>query len=209
MLDFCVLCNSVHIEERVTDRTVDVGRYAVEVRGDHTLACLDCGEEFQTGAQAKEFDRKVVSARRHMEGLLDGDDIRRIRTTLGLSQADFEAALGIGPKTIIRWESNLTTQSKAIDDVLRLIDFDPANIRLLMYVRNAAKAELLDKKVVSKTAGKDERLRSAIHNVFEKSRSKISANETDRLVTAIFDAITRDREDRLTRTLAQEKQVQA
>lgn len=206
MLDICVTCGSKEIAETSIDRTVNVGRYEVQILDDRVMKCSSCGEEFQTGPQAKEFDRKLVAARRKVEGVLSGDEIRRIRLSLGLSQVEFESALGIGAKTVVRWESNLTIQSKAIDDVIRLVAFDPDNLRYLMLVRNAARAELVDKKVASKVAAQGDELRVAIHDGIE--RSNVEAIDTEHVIDAIFAAITEYKEEKLARNV-QEKRATA
>jgi HTH-type transcriptional regulator / antitoxin MqsA len=205
MPNTCISCASPLIREVVENRTVDIGRYAVPISADRFFRCDACGEEFQTGEQAREFDEKVVGARRAREGLLPGADIRQVRLALGLSQADFENALGIGPKTVVRWENDVTIQSKAIDDVIRLVAFDPDNLRYLVHVRNAAKAELIDRKVAPKAAAAvDEPLRTAIHDGIE--RSNINTVDTERMVDAIFGAIKDYKERKLSR-VAQESSV--
>lgn len=52
---------------------------------------------------------------------LTPDEIRGIRESFGLSQAAFEAALGLGPKTVVRWETGKVTPSRASTLLLVLL----------------------------------------------------------------------------------------
>jgi hypothetical protein len=63
------------------------------------------------------------------EGLLSPAQITAIRETLGLSQADLEKALGIGPKTVVRWEKGTVRQSRAADRLLRILAAHPEHVR--------------------------------------------------------------------------------
>ena len=139
----CVLCGAEGVEELTGMRSVPVGAYSLELK-DRFMQCSSCGERFHSRAQSKAFDESVVEARRQHEGLLSGSDIRRIRNSVALSQSQLEEALGIGPKTLVRWENNVGVQGKAIDDVLRLIELDPDNLRFLVRIRQAARASILE-----------------------------------------------------------------
>ena len=47
---------------------------------------------------------------------------------LGLSQADLEKTLGIGPKTVVRWEKGTVRQSRAADLLLRILAAHPRHV---------------------------------------------------------------------------------
>jgi HTH-type transcriptional regulator / antitoxin MqsA len=58
---------------------------------------------------------------RDREGLLRSSEIHSIRSRLHLSQQQFEQLLGVGPKTVVRWEGGTVFQNRATDSLLRLI----------------------------------------------------------------------------------------
>ncbi len=58
---------------------------------------------------------------RDEERLLRSSQIRSIRMRLGLAQHRFEQLLGVGPKTVVRWEKGTVFQNGATDSLLRLI----------------------------------------------------------------------------------------
>ncbi len=94
--------------------------------------CDRCGEERQTLAELGRARREAAATIQHAEQILAPDDIRRIREErLGLTQAQLEIALGLGEKTVVRWETGRVLLSKATDALLRLIDRDPTALAFL------------------------------------------------------------------------------
>lgn len=104
----------VHIRGR--DVEVDQERYR----------CDGCGEELFDLWQVD--DARVAAARKlnEDEGLLQPEEIKELRESLGLTQTEFEKALGIGEKTVIRWEKGKVLPSQAMAMLLLLIKRDPA-----------------------------------------------------------------------------------
>src|SRR5216683_2864224 len=66
---------------------------------DYFSQCAKCGEEFYTREQSLASSRAAATVLRQHEGLLPPDRIRAIRESHGVTQADFERALRLGPKT--------------------------------------------------------------------------------------------------------------
>ena len=54
-----------------------------------------------------------------------------IREGLGLTQQSFEQLLGVGPKTVVRWERGTVFQNRATDSLLRVIRAFPEAARFL------------------------------------------------------------------------------
>ena len=186
----CVLCSSSNVVEVEQERTINVGSYSVTISGARHMNCAACGESYQTGLQAKTLDAAVIEARRLHEGLLAAADIRRIRLSVGLSQAECEDALGIGPKTMVRWENSTGLQSKAIDDVLRLIELDSDNLRLLVRIRSAARTEMFERKLAaaqySSMAGE---LETAIIEGVGRASVALDSTLTARITGAVLEAL--------------------
>lgn len=89
---------------------------------DELYECVNCGERFYTQAQSMDSCRNHAAALREHEHLLTPADIRGIRGRFDLSQADLEALLGVGAKTVVRWERGTVCQSRAVDLLLRILD---------------------------------------------------------------------------------------
>jgi len=87
--------------------------------------CEKCGEIFYSPAQMDAAQRAASDEIRRQSGLLTPTQIRALRGKYGLSQVQFEQLLGVGPKTVVRWERGTVFQNRATDELLRVIDGVP------------------------------------------------------------------------------------
>ncbi len=69
--------------------------------------------------------RLASNAIREQEGLLRPEEIKSIRDRLSISQADFERLLGVGEKTVVRWERGTVFQNAATDNLMRVVSAFP------------------------------------------------------------------------------------
>jgi HTH-type transcriptional regulator/antitoxin MqsA len=115
----CFLCDGTL--SQVTEKAeISLGQRSAVV--DVTRSrCNDCGEIFYTPDQMDAAQRAVAEELRHQEGLLGPMEIREIREKYRLTQAQFEQLLGIGPKTVVRWERGTVCQNRTADELLRII----------------------------------------------------------------------------------------
>jgi HTH-type transcriptional regulator / antitoxin MqsA len=89
---------------------------------DEAYRCEHCGETRFTPEQSLASSRARAGVLRTYEHLLPPDRIKSIRESYGLTQADFERALRLGPKTVVRWESGTVRQSAIANSLLLAID---------------------------------------------------------------------------------------
>lgn len=100
--------------------------------------CGRCHEEFLTPDQTRADSVAAGNAIREHLGLLNGSQVRAIRERLGLTQAQFEELLGVGPKTVVRWERNTVCQSATADRLMRLVEASPDNVLYLRRLHGLA-----------------------------------------------------------------------
>jgi len=125
----CHTCGSNAV--LVTQQTeLNTGSRSVLV-DDEFMQCTNCGAEFYLPGQMDATQRRAAANARAAEGLLTPDEILDIREGLELSQADFEKLLGVGPKTVVRWERGTVFQNRATDSLLRLIGADRRHAEIL------------------------------------------------------------------------------
>ena len=134
----CVACGGARAGERVAPVTHKVGQRSVVVKEDRHLYCPDCETVSYRGALLAENQEAIARQVRLDEGLLTPDELRVIRLKYGLTQADMEALLQIGPKTWVRWERGRVVQSQTADQLIRLIARKPDVLRDLMTLRNVS-----------------------------------------------------------------------
>ena len=103
-----------------------------EIRGTSVLVegiehgqCATCGESYLSLDATERLQQEAVRLLREANGLLSPQEIRDLRHSLGLSQAGFEALLGVGAKTVVRWEKGTVFQSATADRLMRLIRHMP------------------------------------------------------------------------------------
>lgn len=205
-IETCPICGEGPLREVVRDRHLTMNGTHVVVHGDVITECAHCHDLFYTGVQAKNADRKANDERRRAEGLLTSGELKAIRHDLALSQSQLEAALGVGPKTVVRWESGTAVQGKAIDDVLRLIALDPDNLRLLIRIRDAALASSINQRLRNRDLEKIAELRTAVFATLERY-DLVSEELTVQVSNAIVRAIRAFKREKMERIASQGTQV--
>jgi len=85
-------------------------------------------------------DRALNRLKARTEGLLEPEEIRRIRKKLRLTQEVAGDVIGGGPRAFQRYESGDVLPSRAISSALILLDHQPAALGVLT-ARHAATAE--------------------------------------------------------------------
>jgi|GEM_PF-922881 len=194
----CPLCGSPDVREIVRERRVTMNGHDIVVPEDRGTECGRCGETYYTGAQSRIADRKLIDARRRAEGLLTSDDVRGLRQALRLSQAELEQAIGTGPKTVVRWENGTAVQSKAADDVLRLIALDPDNLRLLVRIRESAISALVERRLEGERLKKKSSIEQTIFAALDQSLN-LDAETVNRIVKSVSRAMRAHKTQRIER----------
>lgn len=128
----CHICDGVAIE--ICESTeVRVGRRKVSVESPR-MRCTSCGSEFYLPGQMAAEQTLATSKIREESALLDSQEIIAIRESYGLTQAAFEKLLGVGAKTVVRWERGTVFQNRATDALLRVIGAVPAAAQHLALI---------------------------------------------------------------------------
>ncbi|MGD0485036.1 MAG: type II TA system antitoxin MqsA family protein [Gemmatimonadales bacterium] len=120
----CPFCGAKAVRVTSATRTVNAGDGARLTYRERLSHCARCGEEFFTHEQSLAASRSRAGVLRTHEGLLAPEEIRSIRGRYGVSQAELERMLGLGAKTVVRWERGTVRQSQAADLLLRIVAED-------------------------------------------------------------------------------------
>lgn len=128
-------------------REVPIRGTTVTVQGQF-YRCSGCAEERVDLDQLDATRRAAAEALTESKGLLKPGEITALRNSLGLSLAAFENALGLGPKTMVRWESGKVMPSQAMALLLLLIRRDPSAMGFLM-TRESAPVKLSESVPIS------------------------------------------------------------
>lgn len=88
-------------------------------------------ESIHTGEDMKVSDRMLNRLKAQSEGLLEPEEIRRIRKKLGLTQEAAGLLIGGGPRAFQKYETGELLPSRAISSALALLDHDPDGLTVL------------------------------------------------------------------------------
>lgn len=122
----CPECGKKSVQPATLHHTSEIkhdGRlYVVDLPRLRVPKCGECG----TLVFDNDADEQIAKALREQLGLLSGEQIRKNRDALGLSQRVLADHLGVAVETISRWENSALTQTRAMDRYLRVYFGVPA-----------------------------------------------------------------------------------
>ena len=93
--------------------------------------CDSSDESIHTGEDMKVSDRALNRLKAATEGLPLPEEIKRIRTKLGLTQEAAGELIGGGPRAFQKYEAGDLLPSRAIGSALALLDHDPTGLSVL------------------------------------------------------------------------------
>ncbi len=93
--------------------------------------CDQSDESIHTGDDMKVSDRMLNLLKARCEGLLEPEEIRRIRKKLHLTQEAAGILIGGGPRAFQKYESGDLLPSRAVSNALVLLDHDPEGLTVL------------------------------------------------------------------------------
>jgi HTH-type transcriptional regulator/antitoxin MqsA len=127
----CPICAS---EGLVRNETTEVFQYkgkSISIEDYVSYECPVCEESIVDKDTLKASGKILKDFEREIDGFLMSDDIKRIRKKLKMTQEELSTLLGGGLKAFARYENCQVTQSKVMDNLLRVIDKYPTAINVL------------------------------------------------------------------------------
>lgn len=121
----CPACGARALGSTSDDVSVHLRGEEWIVSGFEHSRCDACGEEPMTLEQIDALHVCASSLARHAKGLLGANEIRALRERLCLTRRQLEEILGVGEKTVIRWEKGTVFQSATADRLMRLLGVSP------------------------------------------------------------------------------------
>lgn len=93
--------------------------------------CVGCAEGVHSGKDMDVSDRQLNLLKAQVEHLVLPSEVRRIRKKLGLNQQTAGSLLGGGPNAFHKYESGEVLPSKAISNLLRVLEAMPEGLKVL------------------------------------------------------------------------------
>ena len=100
----------------------------------------DCGEAIANSEDMKVSGRELHILKAKAANLLAAAEVRRVRKTLGLTQREAGLILGGGPNAFQKYEAAELVPSKAISNLLRVLEAHPAALEVLRRASQSAEA---------------------------------------------------------------------
>jgi HTH-type transcriptional regulator/antitoxin MqsA len=129
--DSCPLCGGGQLCEKVIEECFSYKGLSLKVPEYHLLECPACGEAIVEKESARRAEKMLKDFGRRIDGLLTAVDIKRIRRKLHLTQEQMATVLGGGLKGFARYENGQVIQSRAMDNLLRILDQFPESLDAL------------------------------------------------------------------------------
>ena len=143
--DACPLCGGGQLCEKFLEECFSYKGHSLTVPDYRVLECPACGEALVDKDSARRAEKLLRDFGRQVDGLLTSAEIKRIRRRLHLTQEQMAAVLGGGLKSFARYENGQVVQSRAMDNLLRILDRFPESLDALPGVpRPQAKRKKVD-----------------------------------------------------------------
>ncbi|MCB5315622.1 type II toxin-antitoxin system MqsA family antitoxin [Yersinia intermedia] len=120
----CPICGEGVLHEKITPVLRTHSGFSKEIPL-YSSECNECGSDIATEIQSSKNKRLMTAFYKEAEGLLTGDEIKKIRTKLNIRQADASKIFGGGSNAFSKYEIDDVTQSVAMDKLIRLANSMP------------------------------------------------------------------------------------
>lgn len=108
-------------KEEITMKYKQCGLDYVILHGVEHYRCPECGEEYFGFGDQEKLHALIARVVITKQGILKGDELRFLRTYLGLSGIVFSERVGITKETLSRFENDKQPISKTFDLLLRAL----------------------------------------------------------------------------------------
>jgi HTH-type transcriptional regulator/antitoxin MqsA len=129
--NICPICGKGILEKEVIEEKFAYKGETITIPNYITFKCNLCNETIVDKGTLKSSAKLLKNFKCKVDELLTGDEIKEIREKLNLTQEQMSEILGGGLKSFARYESGHICQSRAMDNLLRILDRYPDTIHLI------------------------------------------------------------------------------
>lgn len=134
----CPLCGAGGLVGVVQTERFEYKGVPLEIPDYRFWRCDACGEEFADPGTTRRHERALRDHQRRVDGLLTSAQIRDIRKSLSFSQVELGRLLGGGDKGFAKYETGRLIQSRAMDNLLRILARHPRALDAIGHERGDA-----------------------------------------------------------------------
>ena len=123
--NICPICGKGPLKKEVIEENFAYKGETITIPDYVISKCDLCNETIVDKGTLKSSAKLLKNFKCKVDGLLTGEEIREIRRKLGFTQEQMSEILGGGLKSFARYETGQICQSKAMDNLLRILDRSP------------------------------------------------------------------------------------
>lgn len=127
----CPICGAGSLKKEVKTETFTYKGESKDIPNYITWSCSECGEAIVDNESLKASGKILKDFQREVDGLLTGQQIKNVRTKLGLTQTQLAHIIGGGLKSVARYEAGQVCQSKGMDNLLRILAAYPYTLSVI------------------------------------------------------------------------------
>jgi HTH-type transcriptional regulator/antitoxin MqsA len=129
--EICPICGEGHLEQLVDKNPVEYKGHTTELNSHYSI-CDSCGCEQASARELRDNKRAMLAFKKEVDGLLTGEEIRKIRSFLGITQNEAATIFGGGTVAFSKYENNDVVQSASMDRLLRVANEVPEAFNVLV-----------------------------------------------------------------------------
>lgn len=126
--DKCQICGVGRLTKKSIEEKFEYKGEVLIIPDYIIYECPVCEEAIVDESVSKATEKEIRDFHRKVDKLLTSDQIREIRNLCGFTQERFGEILGGGKKAFARYENGTVTQSRAMDNLLRLLRRHPESL---------------------------------------------------------------------------------
>lgn len=129
--NICPVCGKGSLKKEIIEERFTYKGQSMTIPNYIVYRCNLCGEAIVDKQTLKSSGKQLKNFKCKVDGLLTGDQIKDIRRRLGFTQEQMSELLGGGLKSFARYEAGKICQSKAMDNLLRILDKFPQVVQFI------------------------------------------------------------------------------
>ncbi|GBE06488.1 antitoxin MqsA [bacterium BMS3Abin10] len=172
MENTCPICGAEALEKRSTTETLEYKGRKITIPNYISYKCNECEESIVDEKTIKSSSKILNEFKKEVDGLLPIGEIKRIRNSLGFTQEQISTILGGGKKAFAKYESGRIIQSKAMDNLLRIIGEYPFVINIISKQSRVKKTKITNVIDLREYKAKKYKMKSTGYTVATRDREK-------------------------------------
>jgi HTH-type transcriptional regulator/antitoxin MqsA len=137
--NICPICGKGPLKKEVIEETFSYKGETITIPNYVVYKCDLCKETIVDKGTLKSSAKLLKNFKCKVDGLLTGEEIREIRKKVGFTQEQMSEILGGGLKSFARYEAGKICQSKAMDNLLRILDRFPQVVHFIQGTSDRSK----------------------------------------------------------------------